>query len=117
MTRKAGQARPNHLLRAARKKQDWTQQFVADQIGAPLALNVTRWERGTSIPSLHYAQRLCQLFGMSPQELGLLPIEDEIQYPYPPSPHWNVPYPRNPFLLDAKTYLHIWKIISQPDAP
>jgi class 3 adenylate cyclase/DNA-binding XRE family transcriptional regulator len=73
MTKKAAQSTPNHLLRMARLERGWTQKDVADRIGAPLDLNVTRWERGTSRPSAYYVQKLCELFGKSASELGLLP--------------------------------------------
>lgn len=62
MGKKVNQARPNHLLLLARRKRGWTQQEVADRIGASLALNVTRWERGTTFPSPHYVRQLCALF-------------------------------------------------------
>jgi class 3 adenylate cyclase len=77
MTKKAAQATPNHLLRMARLERGWTQKEVADRIGAPLDLNVTRWERGTAKPSAHYVQKLCELFGKSAGELGLLPSQPE----------------------------------------
>jgi transcriptional regulator with XRE-family HTH domain len=35
MVKKAAQATPNRLLRAARKERGWTQRQVADRIGAP----------------------------------------------------------------------------------
>src|SRR5215469_57791 len=73
MTKKAAQSAPNHLLRMARLERGWTQRDVADRIGAPLDLNVTRWERGTARPSAYYVQRLCEVFGKSASELGLLP--------------------------------------------
>src|SRR5438034_10495355 len=95
----ATQTRPNYQLLLARKERGWTQQEVADRIGAPLALNVTRWERGTAVPSPHYVQLLCTVFGKTPQQLGLL-AEEEITDQVPPlpaSPSWNVPYRRNPF--------------------
>jgi predicted ATPase/transcriptional regulator with XRE-family HTH domain len=75
MGTKANQASPNHLLRLARKQRGWTQQEVADRVGAPLALNVTRWERGTTFPSAYYARQLCALFDKSASELGL--VQDE----------------------------------------
>jgi len=77
MTKKAAQSTPNHLLRMARLERGWTQKDVADQIGAPLDLNVTRWERGTARPSAYYVQKLCKLFGKSASELGLLPPQPE----------------------------------------
>lgn len=79
MVKKAAQATPNHLLRAARKERGWTQQQVADRIGAPLALNISRWENGTAFPSAYYLERLCQLFGKSVRELGLSHLEGETQ--------------------------------------
>ena len=77
MTKKAAQSTPNHLLRMARLERGWTQRDVADQIGAPLDLNVTRWERGTARPSAYYVKKLCELFGKSASELGLLPPQPE----------------------------------------
>src|SRR5712692_11122284 len=77
MVKKAAQATPNHLLRQARQERGWTQKDVADQIGAPLDLNVTRWERGTARPSAYYVQKLCKLFGKSASDLGLLPPQPE----------------------------------------
>ena len=106
MAKKAREAKPNELLRAARLQRNWTQQEVADRIGAPLALNVTRWERGTASPSLHYVQRLCQLFDTTPQKLGLLLEEqsgDEVTPPH--STSWNVPYRRNPYFTGRDTIL------------
>ena len=79
MVKKAAHATPNRLLRAARLERGWTQQQVADRIGAPLSLNVTRWENGTAFPSAYYIERLCQLFGKSVRELGLSQLADERQ--------------------------------------
>src|SRR5881275_3412764 len=79
MVKKAAHATPNRLLRAARKERGWTQQQVADRIGAPLSLNISRWENGMSFPSAYYIERLCQLFGKSIRELGLSQLESETQ--------------------------------------
>src|SRR5215471_6227239 len=87
MVRKAQQALPNQQLRWARKERGWTQQEVADGIGAPLALNVRRWERGMTRPSAHYVQRLCQLFDKSAAELGLLADEDRKPQELTPAVH------------------------------
>ena len=77
MVKKTARTTPNHLLRRARLERRWTQKDVADRIGAPLDLNVTRWERGTAWPSAYYVQKLCELFGKSVGELGLLPPQPE----------------------------------------
>ena len=111
MVKKAAQARPNHLLRRARQERGWSQRVVADRIGAPQDTMITRWERGNAIPSPYYIERLCQLFGMTATELGLLPEEpDEETVPVPgessalsparaeeATPFWNVPFRRNLF--------------------
>src|SRR5579862_8956353 len=127
MVKKAAQATPNRLLRAARTERGWTQQQVADRIEAPHALYITRWEKGTAFPSPYYLERLCQLFGKSVRELGLSQLPDEREVK--PAPHAaaqfepkparavpqalqhepvplqtdpkmrTLPYPRNPFFL------------------
>jgi len=123
MVKKAAQATPNWLLKAARKERGWTQQEVADRIGAPLALNVSRWESGTAFPSAYYLQKLCHLFERSPRELGLSQVEteagetsgtpflqpgeqppssaDQQERMYSPAPPqiWMLSYPRNLFFL------------------
>ncbi len=103
MVKKAKEASPNHLLRAARKERNWTQKEVADHIGAPQSFNVSRWEQGTAFPSTHYVQRLCLLFGKSARDLGLWVEElDESNQPSIEAdslPLWNVPFARNPFFI------------------
>jgi predicted ATPase/transcriptional regulator with XRE-family HTH domain len=79
MVKKAAYATPNRLLRATRKERGWSQQQVADRIGAPLPLNISRWENGTSFPSAYYIERLCHLFGKSVSELGLSQLEGDMQ--------------------------------------
>jgi tetratricopeptide (TPR) repeat protein/transcriptional regulator with XRE-family HTH domain len=83
MVKKAAQATPNQLLRRARLERGWTQKVVADRIGAPNDMMVTRWERGTTFPSAYYIERLCQLFEQRASDLGLLP---ESHHGEPPSP-------------------------------
>src|SRR5215467_14280148 len=83
MVKKAAQATPNHLLRRARLERGWTQKVVAERIGAPHDLMVTRWERGTAFPSAYYIERLCQLFEQKASDLGLLPASQPVE-PSPP---------------------------------
>ena len=75
MVKKTAHATPNGLLKAARKERGWTQQQVADRIGAPLSLNIRRWENGATSPSAYYIERLCQIFGKTVSELGLSQLE------------------------------------------
>jgi transcriptional regulator with XRE-family HTH domain len=76
--------RPNQRLRRARLQRGWSQQRVADQLnqlpGATRADRelVYRWEAGKRVPSPFYRERLCQVFRMTADQLGLveLPVAD-----------------------------------------
>jgi tetratricopeptide (TPR) repeat protein/transcriptional regulator with XRE-family HTH domain len=120
MVKKAIHATPNRLLRAARRERGWTQQQVADFIGAPFALYISRWENGTALPSSYYLERLCQLFGKSIHELGLSQLQGEWQgkpparpapreqqpVARPPDPRMGTfPTPRNTFFLGREDVL------------
>jgi tetratricopeptide (TPR) repeat protein/transcriptional regulator with XRE-family HTH domain len=117
MVKKAALATHNLLLRAARKERGWTQQQVADHIGAPHSLNISRWENGTAFPSAYYLEQLCHLFGKNVRELGLSQLEGESQFeapladepeqvrPQTDSRIWTVPYPRNLFFLGREEVL------------
>jgi tetratricopeptide (TPR) repeat protein/transcriptional regulator with XRE-family HTH domain len=70
--------RPNTLLKRARELRGWSQARVAEEIGTT-ALNVGRWERGTSMPYPHFREKLCILFGKDARELGLLEMDDETE--------------------------------------
>lgn len=110
MVKKAAQAIPNKRLWAARQERGWTQQQLADLIGAPQPLNVTRWERGVAFPSAYYTQKLAQVFEKSPRDLGLLPPEgesEEQQEHVPAGTLWQVPYRRNPFFTGREDLLHL----------
>ena len=66
---------PNEQLRHERQRRGWSREYVAEQIGVADPKTIGRWERGAAFPSSHYLQRLCTLFGMLAQDLGLLPTE------------------------------------------
>jgi transcriptional regulator with XRE-family HTH domain len=65
---------PNELLRRARLLRGWSQQRVADQINAPNRQLVYRWEAGKRSPGSYYRERLCQVFKMTAEELGLVEL-------------------------------------------
>jgi peptidoglycan hydrolase-like protein with peptidoglycan-binding domain/DNA-binding XRE family transcriptional regulator len=67
-------------LRRERELRGWSQQHVADAIGAPAASYLSRWERGAVSPSPYYQERLCELFGRDAEQLGFLgaPPEGDI---------------------------------------
>jgi predicted ATPase/DNA-binding CsgD family transcriptional regulator/DNA-binding transcriptional regulator YiaG len=62
---------PNEQLRAHRLKKNWTQVYVATMIGTS-DVEVSRWETGASIPSLYFREKLCEMFGSTPEELGFV---------------------------------------------
>lgn len=61
-------------LRQEREIRGWSRSYIAEQVEVDLG-TVGRWERGERLPHPHYRQKLCDLFGKSAQELGLLPDE------------------------------------------
>ncbi len=67
---------PNLHLKRVREQQGWSQEYVARTVGTD-AFTVSRWERGVTLPSPHFRQKLSALFGLSVAELGLLPTEME----------------------------------------
>jgi tetratricopeptide (TPR) repeat protein/transcriptional regulator with XRE-family HTH domain len=103
----------NEILRQHRIRHNWRQQDIADQLGISI-ITVQRWERGTQHPSAYYRIKLCTLFGIGAQELGL--VEDSLSPVAPESriledrpvpvvldssglgdiALWTVPYRRNP---------------------
>ena len=65
-------AKPNTRLKQARHLRGWSQARVAMALGTDAA-SVSRWERGVSFPYPYFRERLCQLFEMDAEKLGLLP--------------------------------------------
>ena len=119
---KATRAIPNDRLRATREQHGLTQQELADRIGISQSFTISRWESGVALPRPYYIRRMCNLFGISAAELGLLlPAQDEtsVSVPFPISspdasaaliperllPLWNVPYRRNPFFTGREEIL------------
>src|SRR5579884_4138419 len=104
---------PNQALRSQRKLHYWTQSQVAEKIGTT-TVNVNRWESGITFPSLYFRQKLCDLFGKSAEELGLVPKAEKqeqaaavVGSSFPAL--WNVPFRRNPFFTgreDVLNHLH-----------
>jgi transcriptional regulator with XRE-family HTH domain len=62
---------PRERLSSERLRRRWSQLEVADQIGTTPG-NVSRWERGLTSPGPYFRSKLCELFGKSAQELGLI---------------------------------------------
>ena len=62
---------PLLALRQAREKRGWSRNYVAECIEVDV-ITVGRWERGERMPHPHHRQKLCDLFEMNAQDLGLL---------------------------------------------
>lgn len=60
---------PDTPLKVARLQKQWTPEFVSHQVGVSLR-TYHRWEAGAQIPRSTSLQALCQMFHMSPEELG-----------------------------------------------
>jgi transcriptional regulator with XRE-family HTH domain len=65
-------ATANDRLKRAREERHLTQAEVAQAIGTS-SFTVSRWELGVQLPQAFFREKLCTLFEMGPQELGLLP--------------------------------------------
>lgn len=61
---------PIPRLRQERERRGWSRNYVAERIQVDL-VTVGRWERGQRLPHPIYRQRLCDLFEMDAQQLGL----------------------------------------------
>lgn len=68
---------PNERLRCERQRRGWSREYVAEQIGVADPKTIGRWERGVAFPSSFFLQKLCNLFGMLAQDLGLFPADHD----------------------------------------
>lgn len=95
--KKGDAARAQNRLRQARIRQNWRQQDLADQLGTTV-VTIKRWERGAQQPGAYFRVKLCTLFGISAEELGLVADESPDPSVQPEqSTMWSIPAPRNPF--------------------
>ncbi len=62
---------PMKELRYQRESRGWSQQRLAEQIGASSEM-ISKWERGVQAPSKYYQEKLCQLYSKSAEELGFM---------------------------------------------
>lgn len=62
---------PNEQLRWERQRRGWSRTYIAEQIGVADPKTIGRWERGCAFPSAYFLQKLCALFQMPAEELGL----------------------------------------------
>lgn len=73
---KQNKPKPNIKLKQSRMLRGWSQEKVAEKIGTdPKRVGI--WERGESIPSPHFQEKLCELFEKNARELGFLEQEPQ----------------------------------------
>ncbi len=65
------QKKINEKLIAARLAKHWTQEQACEHIGVPNVRTWQRWETEGTIPSPYFRMRLCKVFNMSLEDLGL----------------------------------------------
>src|SRR6266496_538106 len=66
----------NERLRRARHLKGWTQSELAEMLGTDFE-TVSRWERGITVPSAYFRERLCIVLEKTPEELGLIADRNE----------------------------------------
>lgn len=112
----------NESLRQQRIRRNWRQHDVADQLGTTVT-TIGRWERGEQQPGAYFRVKLCALFGLSAQELGLVetlapPPESAEVTPVGSVPRedislWTVPYARNPHFTGRDDVLqHLGQLLA-----
>ncbi len=93
------------ILSSERERRFWTQADVAERLDT-LLVNVSRWERGVSIPGPYHRQKLCDIFGLGFDEFSFVDqshaslegLEKELPVENPSTFHFNEP------LLDPKEF-------------
>ncbi|WP_165423549.1 helix-turn-helix transcriptional regulator [Ktedonosporobacter rubrisoli] len=74
------------MLKSARLKKSWTPEYVSGRVGVSLSTYM-RWEAGLQTPRSSSLNALCQIFEMSPEELGFTtPFPQSTKPPPPPLP-------------------------------
>lgn len=62
---------PNERLRRARHLKGWTQNELAERLGSDFE-TVSRWERGITVPSAYFREKLCGILDKTAEELKLI---------------------------------------------
>jgi transcriptional regulator with XRE-family HTH domain len=90
----------NDLLRNARVQRHWTQSTLAAQLNTT-RVTIVHWEQGKTSPGLYFRERLCDLFGLTEQALGLDQRSTETRL----SRTWLIAEERNSFFTGRETIL------------
>ena len=82
---------PNRRLRDEREKCDLSQSELAERLGTT-ASNISRWERGITIPTPYFRRKLCELFQLSRDDL-FRSQSDDLPTSKPEPPPFEEPSP------------------------
>jgi transcriptional regulator with XRE-family HTH domain len=63
-------------FRMLRREYGWSQSYVAEQINVDNT-TINRWEHGKALPASSVRQKICELFGVDAEALGLMQKEAE----------------------------------------
>ncbi len=75
----------SQILKRERSRRGWTQSYLAGQLGVT-ANTISRWERGEHAPNEgSIIQKLGEIFGMTPEELGLVDRKPAVFLIYDPA--------------------------------
>jgi tetratricopeptide (TPR) repeat protein/transcriptional regulator with XRE-family HTH domain len=102
------------VLRLERIRRNWRQQDLAEHLGTTIA-TVKRWEQGSQLPGPYFRVKLCDLFGKSAEDLGLIPDEPSIS----PSisedaAPFCLPFLRNPYFTGREHLLaHLHDLLTR----
>ena len=126
MEKEKKQVVPNKRLRDEREKRGWTRAYMAEQLNLADPKTVGRWERGVASPNAYFRRKLCAIFQLDPQQLGLaqsyqgrgsVGTEEEERSAQEDSAregdstaagtqtYWSVPYRHNPFFTGREALL------------
>ncbi|MGH2495070.1 MAG: LuxR C-terminal-related transcriptional regulator [Ktedonobacteraceae bacterium] len=108
--------RPNERLKAQRLKKNWTQVYVATMIGTG-DVEVSRWEKGTAIPTLYFREKLCALFGSTPEALGFLSSPQTVPGEYAAYALAPLPRPLTSLIGRESEMTTIRSLLQQPAVP
>src|SRR5215472_13754627 len=96
---------PTSVLRQERIRRNWRQQDLAEQLGTTVA-TIQRWEQGSQQPGPYFRVKLCDLFGKSAEELGLLATAAPSVLPASEdATAWCLPFLRNPYFTGREHLL------------
>ena len=106
---------PNLLLKKERERRNWTHADVAEKIGSPDPHSVDHWERGVVFPGLRYRRKLCDVFGKSMAELGLLKPQKGDNDPQDHPPSWKIPVLTSPLVGREQDVEEVYALLKRPD--